>query len=96
MRALELRQSIRIQGYFDAEVRKPFRSIGMAGIDGADLLPARRQEARRGLARAGEADDQKWPARQRRSHFLGRDEGHNSVFRPGEPRPCAPPRTSSQ
>src|SRR6202012_3139176 len=40
VRTLELSKTIRIQGYFDAPPRKPFRPLGMARIDGPDALAA--------------------------------------------------------
>ena len=88
VRALELCQPIRIQDNFDAVLGKPFGAIGMPGIDRADLLATGGEEVRGGLAGAGEPDDQEGPARQRRSHFLGRDQRHQSHSH-REPWPCA-------
>ncbi len=87
VRSLELSQTIRIQDHFDARPRKTFRAVGMSRIDRADALAAGGEEAGGGLARAGEPDDQERPARQRRSHFLGRDQRHHRVNSPPRPSP---------
>ena len=87
VRSLELSQTIRIQDNFDAPPGKTFRAVGMSRIDRADALAASGEEAGGGLARAGEPDDQERPPRQRRSHFLGRDQRHQAWIRPRAPRP---------
>jgi hypothetical protein len=86
--ALELSQSIRIQDNFDALLGKPSGPLGMSRIDRADTLAAGGEKAGGGLPRAGEPDDQEGPTRQRRSHFLGGDQGHHGIFATGRSGPA--------
>jgi hypothetical protein len=60
--AFEYSNSVTIQVHFDAEGAKPFRTLGRGGVDADHVLPAPRENARRGLARACEADDEVGPA----------------------------------
>ena len=66
-RSLDPSIQFTIQVNFDAGLAQPFGAIRLAGIDPGDLLAPLGQEARRGLSRAREPDDQVGPGGQGRS-----------------------------
>ncbi len=86
--AIELSNSIRIQGNFDALPRQPCRAVRIAGVDSAHLLPAPGQQTGRSLARARQPDDEERAPRQRRPWLARRGRAHPAIFALGAAASC--------